>query len=124
MLSIKVRKTERQRDIPTNISNKSSHRRCSLKKVFLQISQNSLENTYARFSFLIKLPATLLKKETLVEMFSCEIFKNTFFYRTPPVAASVANTNKVNNKLKLIVAKFLTIFCRIPYIQIRCEAKA
>ena len=38
-------------------------------------------------------PATLLKKETLVQVFSCEfceIFKNTFFYRTPPVAASVS----------------------------------
>ena len=34
--------------------------------------------------------ATLLKK-TLAQVFSrefCEIFKNTFFYRTPPVAAS------------------------------------
>ena len=31
------------------------------------------------------------KKETLAQVFSsefCEIFKNTFFYRTPPVAAS------------------------------------
>ena len=35
--------------------------------------------------------ATLLKKETLTQMFSCafcEIFKNAFFYRTPLVAAS------------------------------------
>ena len=29
--------------------------RCSVKKVFLEISQNSLENTCARVSFLIKL---------------------------------------------------------------------
>ena len=28
--------------------------RCSLKKVFLEISQNSQENTYVRVSFLIK----------------------------------------------------------------------
>ena len=47
-------------------------------------------------SFSIKLqawlPATLLKKETLAQVFSCEfceIFKNTFFYRIPPVAASI-----------------------------------
>ena len=36
-------------------------------------------------------PATLLKKENLAQVFSCEfweISKNTFFYRTPPVAAS------------------------------------
>ena len=40
-------------------------RRCSVKKVFLEISQNSQENTCVRVSFLIKLqaaPATLLKK--------------------------------------------------------------
>ena len=30
-------------------------RRCSLKKVFLEISQNSQENNCARVSFLIKL---------------------------------------------------------------------
>ena len=43
-------------------------RRCSLKKVFLEISQNSLENTYARVSFLIKLQAeafNFIKKGTL-----------------------------------------------------------
>ena len=45
--------------------------RCSVKKVFLEISQNLQENTYARVSFLIKLlalglrPATLLKKRLL-----------------------------------------------------------
>ena len=36
-------------------------------------------------------PTTLLKKETLAQVFSCEIseiFKNTYFYRTPPVTAS------------------------------------
>ena len=68
--------------------------RCSVRKVFLEISQNSQENTCARFSFLIKLqtPATLLKKEALAQVFSCEfceISKNTFSYRTPRVAASV-----------------------------------
>ena len=58
---------------------------CSVKKVFLEISQ---ENTSARVSFLIKLQE---KKEILAKMFSCEfceISKNTFPYRTTPVAAS------------------------------------
>ena len=35
-----------------------------------------------------------IKKETLAQVFSyefCEIFQNTFFYRTPPVAASGQN---------------------------------
>ena len=50
--------------------------RCSLKKVFLKISQNSQENTCVRVYFLIKLQA------------SGKISKNTFSYRTAPVAAS------------------------------------
>ena len=38
---------------------RSSHWRCSIKKVFLEVSQNSQENTCARVSFLIKLQASL-----------------------------------------------------------------
>ena len=66
----------------------------SVKKVFLEISQNSQENTCARVSFLIKLQVSVcnsIKKETLAQVFSCEFYgisKNTFSYRTPPVAAS------------------------------------
>ena len=54
------------------------------KKVFLEISQNSQENARPACKF--------IKKETLAQMFSCEFYKiskNTFFYRTPLVAASV-----------------------------------
>ena len=36
---------------------RSSQQRCSVKKVFLEISQNSQENTFVRASFLIKLQA-------------------------------------------------------------------
>ena len=36
-------------------------RRCSVKKVYLEISQNSQEKTCARFSFLIKLQAWRLQ---------------------------------------------------------------
>ena len=38
-------------------------------------------------------PCNLINKETLARVFSCEyceIFKNTFFYRTPSVAASAS----------------------------------
>ena len=44
---------------------RSSHQRCYIKKLLLETSQNSQENSCARASFLIKLqvvPATLLKK--------------------------------------------------------------
>ena len=53
------------------------------KKVFLEISQNSKENTCATVSFLIKLQAcNFIKKDTLAQVFSCEfceISQNTFF---------------------------------------------
>ena len=57
-----------------------------MKKMFLEISQNSQENTCARDSFLIKLQASGLyqKRDT-----GTEISKNTFSYRAPTVAASV-----------------------------------
>ena len=51
---------------------------CSIKKVFLEISQNRQENTCA-------------KKETLGQVFFCEfceISEDTFSYRTPMAAAS------------------------------------
>ena len=66
----------------------------SVKKVFLEILQNSQENTCVRVSFLIKCrpdACNFIKKETLAEGFSCEfceIFTNIFCYRTPPMAAS------------------------------------
>ena len=81
-------------------------RRCFIKKVFLEILQDSQENTCARFSFLIKLQVSglqlyqkrdnFIKKEILAQVFSCEfceISKNIFFYRTPPVAASRVSKN-------------------------------
>ena len=43
------------RDSPWLVANTwSNHQRCSVKKVFLEISQNSEENICARVSFLIK----------------------------------------------------------------------
>ena len=35
------------------------------------------------------LACSFIKKETLTQVFSCEIFQNTYFYRTPLVATSV-----------------------------------
>ena len=52
---------------------------CSVKKVFLEISQNSQENTCARV-------CNFIKKENLAQLFSCafcEIPQHTFSYRTP-----------------------------------------
>ena len=70
--------------------------RCSVKKVFLEISQNSQRTTCVRVSFSIKLQAwNFIRKETLAQVFSCEfceISKNTFSYRTPLVDASGGST--------------------------------
>ena len=58
-------------------------RRSSIKKEFLEILQNSQENTCARVTFLIKLQTSacnFIEKETLAQVFSCEfskISKNT-----------------------------------------------
>ena len=61
-------------------------RRCSVKKLFLKLSQNLQENTCARVSFFIKClwpPAcNSIKKETLTQVFSCEPWessRNNFF---------------------------------------------
>ena len=51
------------------------------------------------------MPESLFKKETLVQVLSCEIyekFKNTFFYRTPLVAASEAIADGKNQFHKFI----------------------
>ena len=62
--------------------------RCTVKKIFFKISRNSQKNTCVRVSSLITRIVT--KKDILAQVFSCEfrkIFKNTFFYRAPPVVA-------------------------------------
>ena len=91
----------------------------SVKKIFLEISQNSQENTCTRVS-LSKLQAgacNFIKKETLAQVFSsefCEVSKNTFSYGTPPVAASEMkwfwiwkrNTNWKKVGFKMILISF------------------
>ena len=67
---------------------RSSYRKCSSKKVFLKICQNSQENTCVGI-FFNKVAglrsATLLKKRLWHRLFSCEfwqIYKNTFLQNT------------------------------------------
>ena len=50
----------------------------------------------------IALAYNLIKKETLAQVFSCEfceIFKNTFIHKTPPVAAFVSYCTAIHNML-------------------------
>ena len=70
--------------------------RYSVKKVFLEISQKSSENTCAWVSLIIKLQAeacNFIKKESLAQGFSCEfckISKNTFLHKAPLVVAYIS----------------------------------
>ena len=60
------------------------------KKVFLKILQNSQDKTCVGVSFLRKLQASPLKKDTPTLMLSCElckVFKNIFFFRISTVVA-------------------------------------
>ena len=75
-------------------------RRCSIKKIFLKISQNSQKNTCANVSFLIKLQACEF----------CKIFKSSLFQRTPSMAASAETITEATialNEHSLI----LQVFC-------------
>ena len=74
------------------------------KKVFLKILQNSQENTCARVSFLIKLQANFIEKETLAQLFSCEfceIFKKTFLKNTSERLLLLIDINPVLFSLNL-----------------------
>ena len=78
----------------------SSHQRCSLKKGFLKISQNSQEKSLFFNKVAGLRPVTLLKKTPWQKCFpvnflkfffqksSCEIFKSTFFTEQLLVTAS------------------------------------
>ena len=64
--------------------------RCSVKKVFLKVSQNSQENTVLESFFneiVGRRPATLLKSGSSTGAF-CEIFKNAYFVEHLPTAAT------------------------------------
>ena len=66
--------------IMNSTSSEAVAQRCSVKKVFLEISQNSQENTCTKVSFLMKLPATLLKETLWRRCFPVNFAK---FLRTP-----------------------------------------
>ena len=80
----------------SEITLKQSHSNLNGRpEVFFKILRNLQEITCVRVSSFNKVAGAacnFTKKETLAQVFSCEFFKisnNTFFYRTPPVTASV-----------------------------------
>ena len=91
---------------------RSSHRRYSIKKVLIKISQNSQENTYAKVSFLIKLqttPATLLKTRQWHRRFPANFAKfvrATFFtehlWTTASLFVTTYSIHKDSHKICII----------------------
>ena len=108
----------------------SSHRRCSVKNVFLKILLNWQEYTCARVSFLIKLQAYFIKKRLFSCEF-CEIFKNTFFTEHPRATDFDATLKKklksllyVSNEIVNISTGTLWISIRFLFNGCRCVVKA
>ena len=90
---------------------RSSRSQIIIKIGVLKVSQYSQENTCVRVSIdnAAGLQPCNFIKETQTQVFSCEyceIFKNSFFYRAPPVTASVLwiittlNFNRVLGNLR------------------------
>ena len=59
----------RYKGMQFSIYTKAVAQRCSVKNVFLEISQNSQKNTCARVSFLVKLQAWDLRPKSLAAWF-------------------------------------------------------
>ena len=84
--------TIQEQCIAINQVSEAVSRRCSVKQDFLKVLQSSQENDCAiACSLLKKLILDFIEKEALARLFSydfCEILQDTFFDRTPSVAAS------------------------------------
>ena len=88
-ISIFIASIRRDITICPNRKQEAVVRRCSIKKVVLEILQNSQESTCARVSFLIKLQlATLLKKRPWHKCFPSNFVK---FLRTPFLTEHLPN---------------------------------
>ena len=107
-----------------NKSKRSSRLQMFFKKGVLKNFANFIGKHLCRSLFLLKLQtlrlATLLKRDsnTVFSCKTCEIFKNTFPYRIPPVAASEANQlEKIGQKIVFHVDD-LTFFLGLVSMQI------
>ena len=92
--------------------------RCSVKKVFLDISQGSQENTCARVSFLIKLqawPATLLKKRLWHRCFPVNIVKSL---RTSVCRSFHISQYYIDSLSLFLSAVVKCIFCSLTELRI------
>ena len=83
-----------QEDFQCCMLYRSSHRRCSVRKGVVKNFAKFTGKHLCQSLFINKLqakPFNFINKETQAQVFSCElceISKNSFSYRTPPVAVS------------------------------------
>ena len=100
--------------------NRSSHRRCSVKKVFLEILQNSQENSLFFNKVSGLRPATLLKKRLWHRCFPVNF---ALFLRTPLVAVSASIKYERSNTLVFwppLPLHAYRYFWANPSIHVRC----
>ena len=95
-------------------------RKCSVKKVFLEISQNSQENSCAKVPERQRTKVCNFSiKETLTQKFSCEfckISKNIVFHRPPPVVASI-----INYLIIVLIKMRLLLFLVFSQYELACK---
>ena len=92
--------------------NRSNHWRCSIKKLFLKVSQISQENTFARVSFIIKLQASVWHRCFTVNF--PKLFKTPFLQKT---WATVSAWNGLMSRiaaLRKCEISLLTLYAPIP----------
>ena len=113
-----------------------SYRKCSVKKVFLKISQNSQVNTCARYYFLINLQArsaTLLIKRIWYRCFPVNSVRTPFLQNTsgrlllPYLLATVQNNNRnfLEAYLRPCDTSAIQPFCKNSYklLAVNCFLK-
>ena len=109
-----------------DLTDRNSHRKCSVKKgVLRNFAKFTGKHLCQSLSYSL---CNFIKKETLAQVFSCEfceIFKNNFFKRTPPVAASVgvSSLKEVGQNLRPLLSTIMEknicwlfhIFAQFPF---------
>ena len=101
------------RDMYVHVIVRSSHWRCSVKKMFFKISQNSQENTRTRVSFLIRLQVLGLRLYLKRDYGGLKLYlKKRLWHRYFPVnVAKFLRTPFLQNTSgRLLLIKLLTHF--------------
>ena len=96
-------------------SSKAVAQRCSVKKVFLEIPQNSQENTCAEVSFLIKLKVSAC-------YFHSTLLRKRLWQRCFPVNfAKFLGTSFLKEHIWWLLRRLFFIFCRTFSAKLFCS---